>query len=103
MANDYDREKVIDCMFDPVTSSIIAELENGKQFCDQLAQKCSIAENEVKERLSYLIEHDFISEKSEGQNTIFEANHEKLASLVENGDQFDGAIDGLTKMDGYLN
>ena len=103
MEDDYDLEKVIDCMFDPITSSLIAELENGKQFCNKLAQKCSITESEVKERLTYLIEHQFIFEKSEGENILFEANTEKLASLVENGDQFDGAIDGLTKMDGYLN
>lgn len=33
MNNEYDKEKIIECMFEPVTSEILAELENGaKKF-----------------------------------------------------------------------
>ena len=31
MGGTFDREKVVDCMFDPVTSSILAELEDGEK------------------------------------------------------------------------
>ncbi len=31
MNDSYDRDKVVDCMFDPITSSIIAELEDGEK------------------------------------------------------------------------
>ena len=31
MAESFDREKVIDSMFDPITSEILAELEDGKK------------------------------------------------------------------------
>ena len=64
MTEDFDREKVINCMFDPVTSSILAELENGKKECQSLAESASISESEVLERFSYLIEHDFISKSN---------------------------------------
>ena len=60
MADTFDREKVVDCMFDPVTSSILAELEDGEKTCSFLAEQVSISESEVLERLSYLIEHEFI-------------------------------------------
>ena len=30
MDETFDREKVVDCMFDPITSLILAELEDGR-------------------------------------------------------------------------
>ena len=52
MAETFDREKVVDCMFDPITSSILAELEDGEKECSYLAEQASISESEVLERLS---------------------------------------------------
>ncbi len=39
MDEKFDREKVVDCMFDPVTSSILAKLEDGEKKCSFLAQQ----------------------------------------------------------------
>ncbi|MGY5151015.1 MAG: hypothetical protein ACW9XA_01930 [Candidatus Nitrosopumilus sp. bin_6a] len=103
MSNSFDREKIVDCMFDPVTSSILAELEDGKKECSFLAKQTSVSESEVLERLSYLIEHGFISKDSDDGKCVLMANSEKLASIIENGDNFDEAISGLEKMDSYLN
>ncbi len=103
MDETFDREKIIDCMFDPVTSSILAELENGAKDCSFLAQQSSISESEVLERLSYLIEHGFISKNLDDGRCSINANSEKLESIVENGDNFDATINGLEKMDSYLN
>ena len=103
MDETFDREKVVDCMFDPVTSSILAELEDGKKECSFLAQKTSISESEVLERLSYLIDHEFISKNSDDGKCLLAANSSKLNTIIENGDNFDDAIDGLEKMDSYLN
>ncbi len=103
MNETFDREKVVDCMFDPVTSSILAELEDGEKECSFLAQQVSISESEVLERLSYLIEHEFISKKSDDGKCFLVANSDKLSTLVENSDNFDAAIDSLEKMDSYLN
>ena len=52
MDETFDQDKVVDCMFDPITSSILAELEDGEKECSFLAQKVSISESEVLQRLS---------------------------------------------------
>ena len=99
----YDREKVLDCMFDPITSSILAELEDGGKNSLYLSQKLSIPENEVRERLAYLIQIDFINEKNIDDKTVFSANETKLSEIVENNENFGAAIEGLEKMDSFLN
>ncbi len=103
MDNTFDREKVVDCMFDPITSSILAELEDGEKECSFLAEKSSISESEVFERLSYLVDHGFILKNSNNGKSIFSANTEKLTQIVENSDTFNATIEGLEKMDSYLN
>ena len=103
MEDSFDREKVIECMFDPTTSSIIAELEDGEKNSLYLAEKSSISEHEVGERLSYLITHGFILEKKSGEQSIFSADIEKLSQVVENNENFGAAIEGLEKMDSFLN
>jgi len=99
----FDREKIVDCMFDPITSSILAELEDGEKECSFLAQQSLISESEVLERLSYLIEHKFISKNSDNNKCVLSANSDKLTSVIENSDNFDATISGLEKMDSYLN
>ena len=99
----FDREKAVECMFDPVTSSILAELEDGTKECSFLAQQSSISESDVLERLSYLIEYEFISKTFEDGKCLITANLEKLTSIVENNENFDSAISSLEKMDSYLN
>ena len=71
MDENFDREKIVDCMFDPITSSILAELEDGQKQCSFLAQQNSISESEVLERLSYLIEHKFVFKNSDNGCTVF--------------------------------
>ena len=103
MDDEFDREMVVDCMFDPITSSIISELEDGEKDCSVLAEKSSISENEVFERLSYLIDHGFIFKNSTNGKPVFSANTEKLNQIIENNDTFNATIEGLEKMDSYLN
>lgn len=103
MDDSYDREKIIDCMFDSITSSIIAELEDGEKNSQYLAEKLAISENEVRERLSYLIVHSFIIEKRIGEQSTFSANMDKLTKVVEDGENFGAAVEGLEKMDSFLN
>ena len=103
MDDAFDREKIIDCMFDPVTSSILADLEDGEKECSYLAQRASVPESEVLERLSYLIIRGFVSKNSDDGKCLLVANSDKLASIVEHGENFDAAINNLKKMDSYLN
>ena len=103
MDETFDREKVVDCMFDPITSSILAELEDSGKECSFLAKQASISESEVLERLSYLIEYEFISKNSDDKRCLFTANFDKLSALVENSENFDATINSIEKMDTYLN
>jgi len=103
MSDTFDREKIVESMFDSVTSSILAELEDGEKECSFLAEQSSVSEYEVLERLSYLIEHGFVLKHSDDGKCIITANFEKLASIMENSDNFDMTINGLEKMDSYLN
>jgi DNA-binding HxlR family transcriptional regulator len=103
MAESFDKEKVIDSMFDPITSEILAELEDGEKECSILAQQFTLSESELLERLDYLIECEFLTKTIENDQCSISANTEKLGSLLEDSDAFDGAINGLEKMDSYLN
>ena len=103
MSESFDREKVIDSMFDPITSEILAELEDGKKQCSVLSQQFSMSESDLLKRLDYLIEYEFLIKTVENDQCSISANTEKLGSLLEDSDAFDGAINGLEKMDSYLN
>ena len=103
MDKTFDREKIIGCMFDPTTSSILADLEDGEKECIYLAQHASISESEVLERLSYLIDYEFVSKNFDNGKCLLAANFDKLDSVIEHGQNFDAAINGLEKMDSYLN
>ena len=103
MAESFDREKVVECMFDPTTASILAALEDGEKECSFLADQESISEHDVLERLSYLLNHGFLFKKEIDGKCLISANAEKLTSIVEDGENFDGTISSLEKMDSYLN
>ena len=103
MDEPYDREKVVDCMFDPITSLIIAELEDGEKNSKYLAEKSSISEHDVHERLSYLVDHGFIIKHQINEQHVFSADVDKLSQVVEHDENFGAAIEGLEKMDSFLN
>lgn len=99
----FDKEKVIECMFDPITSEILAELENGGKESSYLAEKSGISKEEVRERLSYLLKYEFVKEQTDNDKIIYSVDAQKLSKIMENDENFDSAIDGLTKLDSYLN
>jgi hypothetical protein len=103
MGESFDREKIVDCMFDPITSEILAELEDAKKECSILSHQFSMSESDLLKRLDYLIECNFIFKTFENDKCFLSANAEKLGSLLEGSDAFDGAINGLETMDSYLN
>ena len=103
MTDTFDHKKIIDILFDPITSEIVAQLEDGEKELSYLAQKSQVSEEEIRERLSYLSENDFVNKRTEQDVIYYSANAEKLAKIVENNNNLDDAIDGLTKIDSYLN
>ena len=103
MDSTYNREKIIDCMFDTDTSEILDELENGGKELSHLMDTLKKSENEIRDKLSYLIVHNFIREDKDGDKIIFSADGDKLAKIVEENQNFENVEDGLAKMDSYLN
>jgi len=103
LKDSFDKEKIMENMFDPVTSEILAQLENEAKELSYLAEKSNITENEVRDRLSYLLEYKFVNEKTENGKVLFSADANKLSKIIENEENFDSAVDGLTKLDSYLN
>jgi predicted transcriptional regulator len=104
MSGDFDKAKIIDSMFDPTTAEIIGHLEEGGKELSELSKLTKLSDNEILDNLSYLIQHNFITKETRDSGVIIiSADAEKLASIVENDERFDGVIDGLTKMDSYLN
>lgn len=99
----FDKEKIIDCMFDPNTSEILAELENEGKDLSYLEDTLKKSEHEIREKLSYLIEHNFVKEEKNGDKIIFSADADKLSKLIEEDRNFKDVEDGLAKMDSYLN
>ncbi len=103
MEKTYDREKLLDLLFDADASKILSELEHDKQTIAYLAEKSKLSEESVLEKLSPLIEYGFVLEETINGNKYLQADARKLASVIENDENFGSAIDGLTKLDSYLN
>ena len=102
MAENFDRNKVIGYLFDPTVSEILSELQDGSRDSSYLSEKLGITPEEIKEQLSYLIEHDFVTESGDPP-MVYSVDGEKLAQIMEHDENYESAVDGLTKLDGFLN
>jgi DNA-binding transcriptional regulator GbsR (MarR family) len=103
MAEEYDKNKVIECMFDPITSEILAELEKSEKDSAYLEKKLQLSQVEISNKLSYLVEHEFVKQEFKDNKKFYYADGKKLSKVLENDKNFDKVIDGLTEMDSYLN
>ena len=103
MEKTYDREKIVEHLFDPIVSSILSELENESKDSAYLSRTVNISEDEIRNKLSYLVEHEFVIESRNDSNYVFAVNGEKLGQIMEHDENFESAVDGLTKIDSFLN
>lgn len=104
MDNPTDRREAIDCLFDETNAGIIAQLEDGPKPLSELSANSGIPEGQILSRLSCLLDAGVLSKTASGDgSTRMSADGKKLTDLVESDGNFDAAIDGLTKIDGYLN
>ena len=103
MDETIDRQKAMNCLFDMDNSEIIAELENGEKQISELSSKSGLSEEQILSNLSYLIETHILIKTNKDNSIYLAADTKKLSEIVESDGNFDAAIDGLTKMDGYLN
>ena len=103
MEKTYDREKIVEHLFDPIVSSLLSELENESKDSAYLSRTVNISEDEIRNKLSYLVEHEFVIESRNDSNYVFAVNGEKLGQIMEHDENFESTVDGLTKIDSFLN
>ncbi len=96
-----DKAKIAETLFNPDVSVIMAELESGGKESSILSQKLGISEDEIKTRLSYLVETGFVT--TSGSPLTYNADSEKIAKFMEHDENYRGVVDGLTELDSYLN
>lgn len=94
---------MIETLVDPNISVILSELEDGDKESSYLTEKLQLTNGQIRERLSYVIRHGFVKIMQNGNKTVFTADKEKLNKIMENDENFSGVVDGLTKMDSFLN
>lgn len=100
-----ERDTVIGYLFDPDVSELLAELEGGPLLLADLAEKAGIAPGEVDLRLSYLAERGYVARRTD-QSTgavSYEADASRLAAVMEHDENYQTAVDGLAKLDSFLN
>ena len=102
-SSDFDVEKIIDCIFDPEISEILAEMENESKQSSVLTEKFEITSEQLQKKLSYLIEHNFVSQSGNTDDMMYSVNSDKLAGVMESSHNYKGIEEGLTKMDSFLN
>ena len=93
-----DRERLRECLFDEETAPALAALEDGPLHITHLAELCDMPPDVLRERLSYLVECNFLAVRDDR----YTADAEKMARMMEEED-YDGIMDSVTVMDSYLN
>jgi len=100
---DFTAEKIIDSIFDPEISEILAEMETESKHCSFLSEKFAISPEILEEKLSYLIKHDFVAKSGHENDITYSVNSEKLSEIMESGHDYKNVEDSLAKMDSFLN
>ncbi len=103
MKGNFDKKKMMETLIDPSVSVILVELEDGEKDSVYLAEKLKIPIDEIKERLSYIIEYGFVKVTQNEKNTTFSVDKNKLNEIMETDENFASVINGLTELDQYLN
>lgn len=94
---------MIEILIDPDVSVILSELENGGKESSYLTEKLQIPDIEIRERLSYVIQHGFVKINQDENKTIYTVDNDKLNKIMEMDDNFSDVVNGLTELDQYLN
>jgi len=96
-------QKILDTVFDENISEILAEMESSPKKCEFLSEKFQITPNDLDEKLSFLIKHEFVGKIGSDSEAEYSVDSKKLAQLMETAHNFENVDAGLAKMDGYLN
>jgi hypothetical protein len=101
--SDNHTQKILDAVFDENISEILSEMETSPKKCEFLSEKFQLTPNDLDEKLSFLIQHEFVEKTGSDSETEYSVNSKKLAQLMETSHNFENVDAGLAKMDGYLN
>jgi len=93
----------MEILVDPNVSSIMAELESGEKNSAYLVDKLQLSINQIKDLLSYVIEHKFVVVGQNNGSETFKVDMDKLNKIMESDDNFKNIVDGLTELDQFLN
>ena len=96
-------EKILESLFEPDNAEILLELKSGPKSLSALTEKITISEADLDEKLSYLMERDFVKKEENNNDVFYSLDAEKLAKVLENDDNFKNIDDGLAKLDSFLN
>ena len=104
MANsDFSSEKILDIIFDTEISEVLADMENESKHCSILSEKFGITPKDLETKLSYLVQHNFVSQTGQGDDTTYSVDSEKLSEIMQSGHDYKNVEDSLAKMDSFLN
>ena len=95
--------KILESIFEPNNSEILAQLESGPKKFSDLAKNLDISKEKIEQSLSYLIEHGFVSKIEKDDLVHYSVNFDVLSKVLENSGNFKNVDDGLAKLDSFLN
>lgn len=103
LSESFDKQKMMEILVDPNVSSIMAELESGEKNSAYLVDKLQLSIHQIKDLLSYVIEHKFVVVGQNNGSETFKVDMDKLNKIMESDDNFKNIVDGLTELDQFLN
>ncbi len=98
-----ESEKILELLFEPDNAEILVELKDGPKSLSVLTKKIAISKEELDEKLSFLIEKEFLTKNQKGNEIFYSLDVERLSEVLENDDNFKNIDDGLAKLDSFLN
>ena len=78
-------------------------MESAPKKCGFLSEKFNLTPNDLEEKLSFLIQNEFVGKTGSDSDIEYSVDSKKLAKLMETAHDFENVDAGLAKMDGYLN
>ena len=94
---------MLEILVDPEISAILVHLEDGSKESSYLTEKLQMTDGEIQKKLSYVIQHGFVTIDRNGDKIVFTVDKEKLNKIMESDENFSGVVDGLTELDSFLN
>ena len=85
--SDEHTQKILDAVFDENISEILAEMESSPKKCGFLSEKFNISANDLDEKLSFLIENDFVgktgsdSDVEDRKSTRLNSSHSSVSRM----------------------